>query len=171
MNFRFNENGILLLDGIIRGGDSNNLRKTLKNFCYKKSLSMMMTSPGGSIHEASEINSCLLNIVSESGFPTICIAHKFVSSAAIIPFICCNQRYVYDLNTTFLFHNPEFNENVTKEEVYKQTNNVHRLISEETKMSINEVKSLMDNKVRLSAKDAVNLGVIHNIIKKPMLST
>jgi len=156
MTIENTQESILHLSGEILRGDSEKLSKSLPKD-INTHLFWEISSIGGDLKEASSM--C---IQIASLYSTVTALEK-VHSSAIMPYLAAAEKYAKK-QSIFYFHHLRNDEDQNEELLREQEVSFIRYIDLQTRMGEKKIVDLMDNEARVTAKEAITLGIVHEII-------
>lgn len=159
----------ILFDGEIK---LENTTKLLRAIIYNATASkasriiIFFSSWGGSIYEGFKLATTIQN----SKIPAIIHATNNIDSIANVVYLSAKERTA-ESHAKFYLHGASvsgsFDEGALKDKLSATRTNNSRIayfISENTKILLNKVKSLMKMGVTISAQDALKYGITHEVI-------
>ena len=128
-------------------------------------LNILMRSKGGDLGDAANIVT-LLSELKDLGVKIITKSYDFISSAALPVFACGDIRIAQKASDEFFFHRaePENNSEITKEQILEGEKESFKFMAERFNLPIKTIFDFSDEKARICALDAKELGIVNEIL-------
>lgn len=159
---------------IFGGIDQEKAEKVCRSLAYLDSVSneditIMINSPGGHVESGDSIHDMIKFVTSN----VIIIGTGYVASAGTHIYLAAEKRNRYALpNTRFMIHQPSGGSQgqvsdilIQMEEISKMKRRIAKVISDATGQNIDKVLEDIDRDHWMTAQEAVDYGIVNEIIE------
>lgn len=128
-------------------------------------LNILMRSKGGDLGSAASIVT-LLSELKDLGVKIITKSYDFISSAALPVFACGDIRIAQKASDEFFFHRaePETDSRITKKQILDGEEDSFKFMAEKFNLPLQTIFDFSNEKTRLCAVDAKELGIVNEIL-------
>ncbi len=128
-------------------------------------LNVILRCRGGDLGHAATVVE-LLSELKDAGIKIVTKSYDFVCSAALTVFACGDIRIAKSKEDYYFFHRaePDNSSVVTDKELIDGENNAFAFMAERFNLSFKTLISLANEKTRLCALDAKELGIVNEIL-------